>query len=541
MLWTVQWYIFRELGKAFLLTALGITAVLGLGGGVLNMIDLPGVGPGQLLRMMTIILPVALTLALPIAALFSAAVTYGRFSADNEFVACRASGINIHWLFLPTVAVSLASALLTFVSINYVIPNRIRNLDEFVKADLSQIVLRQLQAPQRLRLPGGRYRIYAKQAREITDPSLPQDSKELLLGGVACAQTDQDDWVGYGTARSVRVRFDKLDTDPSVQVDFLGLSLYDRGRGWMHSEHVPVTRESFPRQYLLKVKWLNLNELLHYRRRVEELPELRADLTKLRAVLARERFYRSLEADFAEPDATGQPDCELTFGDAQAAYRLEAEAMTPDRYDRKPTFQNVRVIETIGRQVRTAKAAGGTITVGASDGRVRLELYGGVILSHPEKPDETIARERETFQPVALPESLLAEVRSVSDRELLEPDSTVAVGQGFAKRQARLVAKHGETFRQIVGVIHSRLAFSLCTFVLVILGAALGIVFRGGHVFTAFGISFVPSLFVIVTIIMGRQLAQNEGTTLLGLAVIWGGIVLVGGVDVWTLTRVVRR
>ena len=51
----------------------------------------------------------------------------------------------------------------------------------------------------------------------------------------------------------------------------------------------------------------------------------------------------------------------------------------------------------------------------------------------------------------------------------------------------------------------------------------------------------IPSLFVIVTIIMGRQLTQNAGTTIIGIAAIWGGIVLVGGVDVWTLTRLVRR
>ena len=541
MLWTVQWYIFRELGKAFLLTALGITAVLGLGGGVLNMIDLPGVGAGQVLRLVSIVLPVAATLALPIAALFSAAVTYGRFSADNEFVACRASGINIHWLFLPTVVISLVAAVLTFVSINYVIPDRIRHLDEFVKADLSQIVLRQLQAPQRLRLPGGRYRIYAKDAREIRDPDLPEDSKVLLLRGVACAQTDQDNWVGYGTAQSVRVRFDKLDSEPSVKVDFYGLSLFERNRGWMESKHEPVARETFPQKYLLKVKWLNLSELLHYRGRVEELPEIREDLTKLRGVLAREWFYRSLADDFAEPDATGQPDCELTFGDDRVTYHLQAESMTPDLHDRKPVFENVRVTETVGDQVRTATAGGGTITVGSRDGRARLELYDGVTITYGSDPNNTITRERETCPGAELPASLLAEVISVDNRELLDPQSPLSTARGFARRRAKVVEEHGETHRQIVGVIHSRLAFSISTFVLVILGAALGIVFRGGHVFTAFGISFIPSLFVIVTIIMGRQLTQNAGTSLLGIVTIWGGIVLVGGMDAWTLTRLVRR
>jgi lipopolysaccharide export LptBFGC system permease protein LptF len=540
MVWTIQWYVFRELGKAFLLTAAGITAVLGMGGGVLNMIDLQNVEAGQLLRIMSIVLPVAATLALPIAALFSAAVTYGRFSADNEFVACRASGINIHWLFLPTVVISLVSALLTFVSINYVIPDRVRNLDEFLRADLSRIVLRQLQAPQRLQLPGGRYRIYAAASRVAEDEDLPEDSEELVLSGAAFAELDQDNWVRYGTAESVRVRFDNLDTDPGVRADFYGLSVFDRHR-WYEQQHVPVRRENIPRSFPQKVKWLDLSELFHYRQQVEELPEIRRALDTLRAMLARELYYRSLARDFAEPDASGQPDCVLTFGDPQVTYRLEAEEMTTDVYDRKPTFRNVRVTETIGDQTRTATAYGAAIEVSQRDEMVHLELSQQVTLTDATDPAATVTKDRESFRAVALPESIRAQLKSISDRELLEASSPVAYAEGFAKKRTATVLERAELLREIAGVIHSRLALSISTFVLVILGAALGIVFRNSHVFTAFGISFVPSLFVIVTIIMGRQLAQNDGTTAMGIAIIWGGIVLVGGVDVWTLARLVRR
>ena len=89
--WTLQRYIFREMGKTFVLTAIAMTAVLGLGGGVLNMIKLGEVTTAQLFRLMMLILPVAAALTLPVAALFSAASTYGRMSSDNEFVACRAN------------------------------------------------------------------------------------------------------------------------------------------------------------------------------------------------------------------------------------------------------------------------------------------------------------------------------------------------------------------------------------------------------------------------------------------------------------------
>ncbi len=98
--WTLQKYIFREMGKTFLLTAAALSAILGLGGGVMQTLELGEVTPGQLLNILAIVIPVSGALTLPIAALFSAAATYGRISADNEFVACRSSGINLHVLFL---------------------------------------------------------------------------------------------------------------------------------------------------------------------------------------------------------------------------------------------------------------------------------------------------------------------------------------------------------------------------------------------------------------------------------------------------------
>ena len=76
---------------------------------------------------------------------------------------------------------------------------------------------------------------------------------------------------------------------------------------------------------------------------------------------------------------------------------------------------------------------------------------------------------------------------------------------------------------------------------LVILGAALGIIFRGTHAVTAFGVSFIPSLFVIITIVMGKQMAYNAATPGLGLLLMWSGIAVVAALDAWTLTRVLRR
>ncbi|MHC4063019.1 MAG: LptF/LptG family permease [Planctomycetota bacterium] len=540
MLWTLQWYVFRELGKSFLLTAIGLTAILGMGGGVLNIIELQQVTAGQLLRIMSLVLPVAATLALPVAALFSAAVTYGRFSADNEFVACRASGINIQWLFAPTVSISLVSAALTFVSINYVIPDGVRNLEQFIRADLSRIVLQQLQAPGRLPLGEDRFRIYAEDPRVVESGDLPRDSQEIYLSKAAFVEMDRDNWRRYGTAKSVRVRFAGLDTEPTVRAELYGVAAFDRASpGWLEGDQA-IESLRVPRKFPLKVKWLNLGELFHYRHRPEKLPEVQDALEQLRALLAREYFFRSLHDDFASPDASGQPDCELTFADDKSRIDLQAEALVPDLHDYKPTFETVSVVETVGQQVRRATADGGTIDIDGR-GEVYLKLVSGVRVSEGNDGTRTIERPSYTVGPVAIPAEIRTKAASISDSELLGPAASLGSGRDFTRKRGDTIAERDEFQRKILAVIHSRLAFCVSTIVLVVLGAALGIVFRGAHVLTAFGISFVPSLFVIVAIIMGRQLAQNEGTALLGVCMIWAGILLVGGVDVWTLTRVLKR
>jgi hypothetical protein len=422
----------------------------------------------------------------------------------------------------------------------------VRNLDEFIRADLGRLVIRQLHAPGRLPLGKDRYRIYGEHARAVDDPTLPEDSEELLVSKVAFVELNHRSWARYGTAETVVIRFDDLDTEPTVQLTFLGVSIFDRENNRsFESEREEGVVERIRRKFPLKVKWLNLNELIHCRRNPESLPEVREKLQVLRGALARERFFQSLAGDFGQLDKTGQPDCELTFSDGETEYILRAESLTPDLYDYKPTFANVELIERTEQKTRRATAQSGTIDIvtqtGADFGKAYVELFGNVLITDETDPSRPIPRNRERFTPVALPRQIRDEVTAISAHELLDASVEIGGRKGFSRKRAAAIEARGEFIRDIIGVLHSRLAFSVSVFVLVILAAALGIVFRGSHVLTAFGISFVPSLFVIVTIIMGRQLAEKEPTMAAGVAVIWSGIVLVGGLDLWILTRVLRR
>ncbi|MGB2988259.1 MAG: LptF/LptG family permease [Phycisphaerae bacterium] len=526
--WTLQRYIFREMGKTFLLAAIALTGVVGLGGGVLNMIKLGEITPGQLIRLMALLLPLAVALTLPIAVLFGAAATYGRLSADNEFVACRSSGINMHVLFLPTVVLSLLSASVSFAFTNFLIPGMVRNLNEFVGGDVGALVRQRLSRPQGITL-GGRYRIYADEC--VVDPS---NVDRIILCGVAFVEVDGEEWVRYGTARELEVVIDRRETGFRISGSMVGLSFYDRKDGrFFQAERQVFPPNELPSLVPQKVKFLNLGELFHYLSEPTEWHEVREELRRLRQAAGRLMVYDALWQDWLD-------DKTLTLSDGNVRYtiqsrlgvRLQREggieltdmAIEERKADRQRWITAERAIFEVTR--------GGTIT----ESGVEIELYNARLSDGVT----SVERPKETLDPVAIAPDLIARVEALTEEELLGMPGAGA-DDPLADQRARVQEVRGETVRRIVGVVHERVAFSISVLVLVILGAALGIIFRGAHVMTAFGISFVPTLFVIITIVMGKQMSHNAVTYGLGLLVMWSGIVVVAGLDVWTLTRVLRR
>jgi hypothetical protein len=115
------------------------------------------------------------------------------------------------------------------------------------------------------------------------------------------------------------------------------------------------------------------------------------------------------------------------------------------------------------------------------------------------------------------------------------------LGERIESARARLIADMRHQVLRIDSVLHSRTAFCASVLVTMMLGACLGIVLRGGHIMTAFGVSFAPALFVIATIAMGRQIALHPHTAVAGTLIIWTSILLVGALDVLVLYKGVRR
>ncbi|MBN1512027.1 MAG: LptF/LptG family permease [Phycisphaerae bacterium] len=546
MLWTLQGYIFREMGKAFLLTAVALTALAGLTGGVMNILEAEQMTTRQLVLVMVRILPISAALVLPVAALFAATVTYGRLSADNELTACRASGINIHHLLLPTLLFSLVSALVTFYTINYVIPGLWANVAELVKSDAVHIVQNRLQSPGRLPL-GQKARIYADAAEAVPGQVVDGVRRPDLLNltRVAFVRMDKDRWISYGTAERVDIRFDKTVEPPTVAGEMYGAHYFDHKKlQWIGQEYSPLEATPIPQQADLKLKWRNLTELWRFVREPGMVPEIQEPLDLLRNAMVDASYYHGLAEQWSAAFDRREP---LSLGDDKVRFELRSGNAVADAADGRLTFTDgVEVRQIIGDRHKTLKAGRAAVRIRRSEGgsaEVTLEFLDGVEISDPATPGRSSHKDQWESDPFALPSAVTDEVMRLSPRELLDRDAadTFRLRPQVRKLHGKLCDRLAVIRRDLVALIHARLAFSASVLVLVVLGAALAVVFRGSHVLTAFGIAFVPSVLMTVIIIMGRQMAEKPGTALTGLLIIWGGITLVGVLDILVLTRFVRR
>ncbi|MFQ5412960.1 MAG: LptF/LptG family permease [Phycisphaerae bacterium] len=547
--WTLQRYILKEMTKTCVLAALAIGGVFGLGGGVVHMIELGDVTPNQLMRLMLLVVPVAGALTLPIAVMFAATSTYGRLSADNEFVACRSGGINIHGLLLPSVVLSLISASITFGAINYVIPGMVRNLNALIVADIPRFIEQRLHRPRGMTL-GGNYRIYADNTSiDASDPDA------ITLRRVAFVELDGDEWVRFGTARAVRLELtrDRAATPPAgtgaaaetprsaidavagIRTELFGLSCFDRRADYFWDlERQRIGKDKLPPTLPLDVKFLTLGRLFHYRAHPEAWRDVVQRIAALRIAVGTRMIYDRIADAY-------QRDGRITLADGDVTLRIDAAGAARRPRDGSIELTDATLEQTAHGRTNRYHAVRALIGVTRgntpSDCTLKVDLYDARLVGGTgrEPPGKV------TAGPVQIARDLLDRIDALSHDELLRASAGAAQGTAVAKHRAAAVETRDRTVRRITAAIHERLAYSISVFGLVCLGAALGIRFKGAHVVTAFGLSFVPALCVIILIVTGRQMAQNASTHGLGLGMMWSGIVAVALLDLFVLARVVRR
>jgi len=544
MTWILHRYIFRELFKAFALTAVGLTLMFSMGGGLLNLIKIQQVSAADVAKLLLWFLPLVASFMLPIAALLSSALIYGRLAADNELDACKAGGINILRLLVACMILALVSAAGSFYLTNFMAPELIRRIDRIARRDLADFVASKLQDQGSFGSMG--YVVYADHARKLSQEEIRQQTGRdeanveiVYIQGAAFVEFRGDDPARTGTAERAFLVFDKR-TEPMTLRAFL-----QRARLFDHSQRqfLEGVDPSFeltrlpPLDVRDRLKLFDLRELMHYRDEPAATPSMQRRLRQFREKLARAFYFKTLMESLVQP-----PHMVVLKAD-WGEYRIRARRLYPARKGRLNLEQVT--IEQIGdsRRLYTARRASIFIEGGLEGPVVRVVLEDDVIRQDLEPAGAKPIRLRSghVLRSVPAPEAAWHMAAGYSDEQILDLSIPLPVPKTLQIDRAGLAKEAVIVGRKINAFIHSRLTLSLSTLVLVPLAAALGIILRGGQALTAFGISFVPTIAVVITIVMGRQLAEKDTTAQIGVVIMWGILLIIAVVDAIVILGAIRR
>src|SRR5438477_11395975 len=180
---TLFWYIFWDLLKIFLLTS-GVLAGIMSFGALLRPLTEHGLDAGQVGRMLTYFQPAMWTYSLPIAALFATTMVYGRLSADNEVVACRAAGVSHLSMAVPALVLGLTVALLSLLLLCFIVPVFMLKAEKVVFSNVAQIIANSIERSHQIKLfdtERDPVTVFAQSATVLPfDPSRPSEQVAVL-------------------------------------------------------------------------------------------------------------------------------------------------------------------------------------------------------------------------------------------------------------------------------------------------------------------------------------------------------------------------
>jgi len=532
MVFTLHRYIFREVFKVFVLAVVALTLMMSLGS-ILRPVQEYGVGPRQVVHLMGYFLPITLTFVLPMSALFAAALVYGRLASDNELDACRASGISLPTLVYPgltlAIMVTIANLILSF----HVMPAFVHRAEKSLKDDAKQILFRNIQRRGYYKLPpDGRYRIYADLA----------DSQNDTLSGVVIAEVKANEIKKIITAESANVHF-----NPHKRFNEVQITAYNTYQMGLEDE------AGFSAEWLLLTTEFGslLGDDIKFKK-IDEMKRIRLDLMRFYPIakLAR-RTYAQFTAELLAQDIAAKisgsemvnPPTLQPSNRPNSFYKLHSDRKLIEFTASRCSVQDEKKVQLSGEVVvveydvasrqplLTLRCTKALLHIEGDElaPTLTMDLYNAAW----QRADgsEGLAA-RHIIRGLILPTAVTDKFKTEDVLEVVSPASTCsALQKGPSSRlkglQYKLQRKIRSTLAQIKAEIHSRLVFGIGCVSLIMISIGLGIILKGGHLLSAFGVSSVPAAVLIVCIMMGKNITKNPNAQAgSGIVLMWMGLVL---------------
>jgi len=513
----------------FLLAAVALTLILSLGSILLPVQDY-GLGPRHALHLMGYFLPITLTFVLPIAALFAGALVYGRFASDNELDACKASGISLLTLVYPGLALAIMVAIANLILNFHVTPVFVHMAEKSIKADAKQILFRNIKRRGYYKLLQDErwYMIYADYA----------DSQNDTLLGVVVAEGETDRIKKVTTVDTAKVEFDPQKRFNEVRITARNpYHISSDDNIWFSSEWVSFSRE-FGSLLADDIKFKNIREM----KKIQADPMRFDPIAKLA-----NKTYAQFNADLLAQDIAAK-----VAGDTNIFYSLHSGDKFVEFTAKNCTVKDQKQIELSegvvvketnviieGGKVkklpfRTLRCEKALLHIEGEDSpsvlTIAMELYSPAWQHVDGQKGVVIGRLR--IAGLILPvnvdirerfgtEYVLDAIQKATRSSILQNGPSLEL----KSLQHELQRNVQKTLAEIAGELYSRLVFGIGCIFMILIGIGLGIMWKGGHLLSAFAASCIPAAVLIVCIMCGRNITENLGSQgVSGIVLMWTGL-----------------
>jgi lipopolysaccharide export LptBFGC system permease protein LptF len=541
---TIFWYIFKDLLRVFMMTSGALAGIMSFGG-LLRPLTHQGLDITQVGQVLAYFGPAMTTYSFPIAALFATTVIYGRLSADNELTACRAGGLSLVSLSVagPAMVLGLIVATVSLLFLCFVVPASTLKVEKVLYSNLAQLVANRIERTHEIRF--AQYTIFAQDAwvpaPEPGAASGSDDQQRVVLRGptivtVDKPRKDEPDFQvprEFWTAAQAIIFINQRPDDDQI---FLTVRLQNGFKfprkatgalqaGVEETECGPIMVPSPIKEDTKFMDIWKLKRLYVHPDRSQRLRQLVADLVR------RDQSTAALQDRLAELNGK---DAQTVFTFEQGErYVLRREAGAPpaemgkaDDVVVKPTDDpNARLIsflqEKPGQPPTIVRANELRLRANPDAADQQMDCSVSLLDCTTQTPDGPAPRANFTQQ-FTIP--MTPHVASLAHRGLM-----YYTGKPAAQSQ-NLNHESAQLLNEIAAECHDRASFAISCLILVMVGCALGMIFRSGNFLSAFAVSFIPALLSITLTIAGQRTAGNipmHGNPfeplMVGLVLIWTG------------------
>jgi lipopolysaccharide export LptBFGC system permease protein LptF len=604
---TLFWYIFKDLFKIFMMANGALAGIMSFGG-LLKPLTHQGLDAAQVGKLLTYFNMAMLTYSLPIAALFATTVVYGRLSADNELTACRAGGISHLTVTLPAFVLGVLVAILSLVFLCFIVPIYTLKAEQTLYSNMAKLIAGQIQKDHQIDFKPAGVTIFAREA--YIPPNSGKRGQQIVVLKDPTIKTIVRP---YKEDREYRIPKDFYSASEAVIYIEQREKGEQRGTGKVNLTISLTDGRKFPRQYEDAVsagidatsygpmeidspikedtKFMDVWRLKKLYHNPEDGAKVRRALSNL---VNRDQVTYLADRIIADLNSTGESEFHLKDGEVDI---LRREPTAPIAVGRSVVGQSggltLSPAPPAGQLATWAAGQSAADVIGAAAGIPVVTIVpvpaqpGSRPYSFQQKsPDGTTslvnARSvRIQIQPGDDPDHMRVNIQAEDSVRRVGSDLIGRGGEIFdldvpSNTAIKKIANRGVDFyvridpekldRQVIGrevlalsnqilaESNSRVSFAISCLVLVMMGCALGMMFRSGNFLSAFAISVVPALLTITLIVAGQRMSGNIPDQLktdiakyvnsplkMGLGLIWSGNVANFVLAVVLLGRLQRK